>query len=197
VNNLNAVTKLLQAIEKAISKLPTKYPEMKVPPFPDIPAYPTEIRIQNPVKNVTVDNFEALVGKDPKRYVPVRLSDGKEFYSAMEQVALSSGKYAYSNQQGERGQALMDPNRRVMMFPDEYRLNDQREIDSTKYLGYEDRYSNWYIIKMTQGSTEEDQTFRFATNTNNSTINTYAGAWNNKLTLQYDRYSVAFAVIAI
>lgn len=193
VSNLDRVLKGLQAVEKAVSKLPTKYPETKIPPFPRIPSFPTDIKILNPVKNVVVDNFEKLIGKDPKKYVPVRLSDGKEFYEAMEQVALSSGKYAFSDSEGQRGQALMDANRRAVMFLDEYRLNDQREIGSVKYLGYEDRYANWYIMKMSQGSSEEDQTFRFASNINNSTINTYAGAWNNKLTLQFDRYGVAFA----
>lgn len=108
----SAVLAALEELSQQVSKLPTKYPEVKIPPFPKI-EFP---KIPEPLQEVSVKNLEKLVGKDPKRYVPVRLSDGKRFYEALESLTVSASRtQAFSDSQGVKQQALVDEDRHVQV----------------------------------------------------------------------------------
>lgn len=194
MKNLGEISKLLQAVKKSIDLLPRKYPEFKIPPFPKPEPFPDGFTVLNPVKEVKVSNFEPLIGTDPNRYLPVRLSDGEKFYDAINEVAtVAGGRYAYQKSDGARGSALMDSHNRAIVYVDEFRLNDRKTINGIKYLGFQDRYGNWYINTIEgTGVDAEDQKFRFASNKNNPGVTTYVGAWNNKLSLIYGRYADAF-----
>ena len=114
----DSFSSLLVAIEglsKLVAKLPTRYPEVKIPPFPkvEIPPFP---KIPEPLSEVSVKNLERLISKDPQRYVPVRLSDGKRFYQAIEELTVSASRsQAFSDSQGVKQQALVDEDRHVQV----------------------------------------------------------------------------------
>lgn len=186
VNNLTPVTKGLDDVRKAITQI--KIPSGNTLPL--MPSFPKSMEVSN------LPETEKLKGDDPKKYVPVRLTDGDEFYKAEGGgggVGAVGGRYAYMKSDGTKGQGLMDDHHRPVVFNDEYHLNDRLTINDKKYLGFEDQFANWYIMTIEgTGQDPEDQKFRFATHKNNETINTYAGAWNNKTTLSYGRYSAAF-----
>lgn len=113
--SLSSIVEAISKLREAVSKLPTKYPEVRIPPFPkvEIPPFP---KIPQPPTEISVNNLERLISDDPKRYIPVRLSDGKEFYRALEELAVSAGRsYAYSNSQGVKQQALVDQDRHVQV----------------------------------------------------------------------------------
>lgn len=113
--SFSAVLEALEELSKQVAKLPTEYPQVDIPPFPEIriPPFP---KIPDPPKEVSVKNLEKLVGKDPKRYVPVRLSDGKRFYEAIEELTISASRtQAFSDSQGVKQQALVDEDRHVQV----------------------------------------------------------------------------------
>lgn len=191
--SLSSIVEAISKLREAVSRLPTKYPEVKIPPFPkvEIPPFP---KIPQPPTEISVNNLERLISDDPKRYIPVRLSDGKEFYRALEELAVSAGRsYAYSNSQGVKQQALVDQDRHVQVdlvnSLDRYRLNDKYTDGNTTYTGNEAPNGDWYIMKSVSGSVGH---LRYATHKNNPTISTYVGAWNNKATLTYGYVSDAF-----
>lgn len=194
--SFKAVLEALQSLTALVKQLPTKYPEVKIPPFPRIPDFPEIPRPAPFPKSFSVDNLEQLKSDDPKKYVPVRLSDGQRFYQAIEELSIAAGRsYAYSDSQGAKQQALVDSDRHVQAdivgSLDAYQINDKLTDGNTTYTGNESAEGDWYIMKVVSGTTGR---FRYATHKNNPTINTYTGAWNNKSSLTYGYYSQAFGV---
>jgi hypothetical protein len=183
--DLSVVSRGLSEVKQAIGKLPTKYPETKFPEirFPDIP---------QPLKRVSIDNLETLKGTDPTSYVPVRLTDGEDFYEAIG-GAIARSPAAFANSSGQRTTGLVDEDHHVQVDVvnslDHYQINDKYSDGSTTYTGNESAAGDWYILKVVSGTTGH---FRYATARNNPTINTYVGAWNNKANLTFGYYSQAF-----
>lgn len=195
---LGDVLKALGEVKQAIGKLPTKYPEVKIPPFPKIPEFP-HITIPTPPKSVSVDNLERLVGDDPKQYVPVRLTDGEEFYKAIEELTVSTARnYAFSDNQGVRQHGLVDSDRHVQVdvvsMPTEDNSFNVNHIDNASatvtYYGKEDKNGEWLIQKESVSGTVT--TYTFATITNNPSVSDYSSAWTARTTLTYGTYSQAF-----
>ncbi len=111
--SLSSVLEAVKRLTALVSKLPTEYPHIKIPPFPDIqiPPFP---EIPKPPKSVSVDNLERTISSDPKKYVPVRLTDGTAFYEALKELLIAAGRsYAYSDSQGAKQQGLVDADRHV------------------------------------------------------------------------------------
>jgi len=97
----------LDGVLKAIEKLPKKFPEPKEIKFPE----QKEIIIPD---EITIKNPEILIGKNPKQYIPVRLTDGEEFYEAFQSIT-SSLKSFFSNSEGKKKDALIDEDRHVQV----------------------------------------------------------------------------------
>jgi hypothetical protein len=110
----------LDSLNESIKKLPTKFPEFPKIPEVKIPAFPKIPEVKIPEfkfpKSFKVDNIENLKSDDPEDYVPVRLTDGKEFYKAIEefyQAVTSSQIFALSN--GQKDFGLVDEDHHVQV----------------------------------------------------------------------------------
>lgn len=205
VKDFAKVIEQLNALNKTVAKLPTRFPEpVKIPPypkfpsfpqFPKIPAFPSEIRVSNPVDKVEITNFEvlltALFNQDPERYLNVRLTDGEEFYKAVRQLTttMSRERIPFKKADGTPHEALIDDQRRLVVTLGEYGINNERTIGNTTYTGNEDASGNWYIMRVVTGGGTE---IRYASAINNEEISGYQAAWDNKTDLQYSTYSEAF-----
>jgi len=102
----------LDSLNESIKKLPTKFPD-----FPKIPEvkFPAQKEIIFP-KSFNVDNLEGLKSDDPEAYVPVRLTDGKEFYKAIEEFYQSvTSSVTFTDSRGRKQGALVDDDRHVQV----------------------------------------------------------------------------------
>lgn len=109
--SLTALEEKLDSLNESIKKLPTKFPEIpKVPDFPKIPAQ------KDFPKSFSIDNLEILKSDDPKDYVPVRLTDGKEFYKAIEEFYQQvASVVTFTESDGKKSSALVDKDRHVQV----------------------------------------------------------------------------------
>jgi len=102
--DLKRVEELLMKLVREMKTLPKEYPKQEkfptIPAFPKFPEFPkqlpfpTSMKVNVPAEirvNNIKDMFEDLMGKDPKKYLNVRLTDGKEFYKAMQEIVTSGG----------------------------------------------------------------------------------------------------------
>jgi len=198
--NIGLLTKELGNIKSVLNKLPKVYPQAP--------------------KSVTVDNFKELntalekmtlllkeigketkvsnikdfniTGTDAEKYVPVRLSDGKKFYKALEELSIGTTKnYAFSDSQGVKQHALVNENRQQLAInEDRWGLNNTETTGDTTYIGSEDADGNYLIKKIVDS--DSLITMTYATKKNNSTITTYTYAWSHRTSISYARYSLAF-----
>ena len=110
--DFSSLEKKLDSLNESIKKLPTKFPD-----FPKIP----EVKIPTPKeivfpKSFKVDNLEGLISNDPKKSVPVRLTDGKEFYKAIEEFYQQvSSAVTFTNSDNQKTSALVDADRHVQV----------------------------------------------------------------------------------
>lgn len=110
--DFSSLEKKLDSLNESIKKLPTKFPD-----FPKIP----EVKIPTPKeivfpKSFKVDNIENLKSDSPKDYVPVRLTDGKEFYKAIEEFYQQvSSNVTFTNSVNQKTSALVDEDRHVQV----------------------------------------------------------------------------------
>ncbi len=80
-------------------------------------------------------------------------------------------------------------NEKIVINTEEYGGNDyESPSDTITYIGKEDKYGNYLIIKV---DTTSGISTRFATINNNALITTYEDAWTNRATLTYERFGVA------
>lgn len=190
--DLSVVSRGLDEVKQAIDKLPTKYPEVRFPDirFPNIP---------QPLKRLSIDNLETLKGTDPTSYVPVRLTDGEDFYEAIG-GAVARSPSAFADELGRRSTGLVDEDRHVQVdvvsLPYTPNLNDfainhiDEASDNLTYLGKEDIDGAWMIQRMTTSGTITATTF--ATINNNPDVSSYSEAWDARTTLTYGTYAEAF-----
>jgi hypothetical protein len=179
VTNTGEIEKKLDVLATKISKLPTSYPEFPAipkveipacPKIPEYPKFPDSIKVSNPVKTVEVSNFpetEGLISDKPEYYVPVRLTDGKEFYRAVENFSIaarSRERVTVSNS---------DPTA-------EYQISD-RVVGATKYYGFLKADGSWYIMRDT------GTTYRYVRGDSG-----YPSAWTNRSSQTYDLFSEVF-----
>ena len=110
--DFSSLEKKIDELNQSIKKLPTKFPEMKEITFPEFP------RVKDVVfpKSFTVENIENLKSEDPESYIPVRLTDGKEFYKAIEEFYQTvTSNITFALQNGQKSFALVDTDKHMQV----------------------------------------------------------------------------------
>lgn len=134
--NFAGLENKLDMLLASIKKLPTKFPD-----FPKPPVYPEQKEVKFP-KSFSVDNLEGLKSDNPKEYVPVRLTDGEEFYKAIEEFYQQvSSAVTFTDSENKKTSALVDEDRHVqvdvltmpdIVVPDEVAIIEKEPTDTTK-----------------------------------------------------------------
>jgi len=110
--DFSSLEKKIDELNQSIKKLPTKFSEMKEITFPEFP------RVKDIVfpKSFTVENIENLKSEDPESYIPVRLTDGKEFYKAIEEFYQTvTSNITFALQNGQKSFALVDTDKHMQV----------------------------------------------------------------------------------
>ena len=110
--DFSSLEKKIDELNQSIKKLPTKFPEMKEITFPEF------FRVKDMVfpKSFTVENIENLKSEDPESYIPVRLTDGKEFYKAIEEFYQTvTSNITFALQNGQKSFALVDTDKHMQV----------------------------------------------------------------------------------
>jgi len=105
-------------IQKEIGKLHKIVQSLKLDPKIIVPEIKLpEIVIPQSKAEVILDRRETLISDDPKKSVPVRLTDGKKFYEALEELSVrgSGSSHVFSNSEGVKQQALVNEQRNVQV----------------------------------------------------------------------------------
>lgn len=195
VLNLFEIAKEVGKVRKSVEALklnPTiTVPNVIVPPIkiPEVKVPETKVVIDL----TKLEELMALLSADPKNPLAVRLSDGEKFYDAIFEAVSggSSRSYAYQDSAGERTYGLVDGKRNVRVSQeDRWGLNHTQKVGNTTYLGQEDADGFWHLTKVVK--TTGSVAMTYATEINNESIANYTDAWDNRLTLDYDLYSIAF-----
>jgi len=79
----------------------------------------------------------------------------------------------------------------VVAVENVFNLNDEETTGAVTYQGFEDVAGNWFIVKT---DTTSDTSVQYATlknNTENTAIENYTDAWDNRTSLTYGDYSEA------
>lgn len=183
----------VEKLRKELIALKTAISNIKINPVIKTP----EVIVPEPKVEVKVDK-EKLISKNPEKYVPVRLTDGKEFYKALDELTLAIDKaYSFSFANGVKAQALIDDDRHlqvdVLNFPNISNVNilnnqDYKDValdysdPNNLYIGSLKSNGNWIITKKVFS--------------NNSFIDYFAKGnddffsnWNNRTNLVYKLYN--------
>lgn len=189
---LSSLEKRLDVLNELIRKLPIKFPE-----FPKLPDYPAQKPIIFP-ENFGINNLEVLKSDSPKDYVPVRLTDGEEFYRALDTfVQQASTSMVFTDSQGRKKEALVDSSRHLQVDVNNgnmltsYETNNVEKVNSGLiYNGVEDKDGNWCIQKVSING--RNTTVSFATVVNNPSKTSYPSAWTHRASITYGYFSDAF-----
>lgn len=200
VSNFYELQTTIGKFQKAVEalKLDPKIviPEIKVP---DV--YVPEIKIPTIKNEIDLSKLEKILGilsKDPEKPLSVRLSDGKKFYKALEELnqTISGGggkSYSFQDADGERTYGLVDEDQHVQVdVLSGYETNDvDLSDDPIRYECQENKDGEWLFVKI-DPSNASLRSFRFATIKNNPTKHTYTQAYSSRKSLTYGYYSQAF-----
>jgi hypothetical protein len=105
----------------------------------------------------------------------------------------SGGKYAFQDTQGNRGYGLTNILRQLSVVQEErWGINDTFKSGTITYSGEEDVDGNWIVRKITKGTGTVNMAY--ATVKNNPLVTNYTDAWDNRVTLTFNSYSIAFAL---
>lgn len=170
VKNLSSTNKLLTELKKAIDGL-------------DL--------------NVTVEKQDIQFPTAAKDALPVRLSDGKSFYKAV-QTAVTTG-FSNSVLQGVDSTGKPRPIRVtgidgneangfgvVVVDAGDYKTTKIDDVTSTEYYGATNQDGAYLIRRITATDVQ------FATIYNNALVTTFNDAWTDRATLTYGRIEEAF-----
>lgn len=216
VNNFTEVTKELNKLgnllKDSISKLKldpqinVASPKVEVK-APDVIINEREMDLETPLADQTkalekaIEKLtETLQGKDPENYISARLTDGKKFYNALEELFLTGGvsnrNAVYKDSNGNRSAGQTDGALRVLVSNEErWQINHTSTDSGTSYLGMQDVDGKWQIQKkVIAGSSVITSVQTYASNKNNSTINDYGYAWAHRVTITYGLYVEAMPV---
>jgi len=193
--DLKRVEELLMKLVREMKALPKEYPKQEkfptIPAFPKFPEFPKQLPFPTSMKvnvptEIRVNNlkelFEDLTGKDPKKHLNVRLSDGKEFYKAVQEIMTAGrSKLPFVNTQGQDIPAHVDHQQRIVLSPD-YLIVDEETISGTTYTGNERFDGRWFLMRIQTSPTR----IRYASFGNNDQYTSYKNAWDNKVILVFD-----------
>lgn len=189
IDNLEKLEKTVLQVLQAVNKLKldpkitvespkvtVKAPEVHIPPHPKMP-------------DIKFPEIEELISEDPKKYVPVRLTDGEKFYEAIT-TFVSSLKRAASS----LSTYLADGNNHLVTAQgDFWGLNNSAKSGSTTYLGEESTLGDWKVTKIVASGTSPNKSIEmtYATVKNNSGVTAYADAWTDRASLDYGTFAQA------
>lgn len=187
--------KITNAIErlKIVPKVEVKSPTVTVKaPIVNIPEQPKPIVNVLPpdLSKLTeiIEFFNSLGVKNP---LPVRLSDGKRFYTALEKMAeiyAGSSFSAFQDNQGNDSRAMINRDHNIQVVStDTWITSEVYTSGEYSYVCQETRDGEWRILRII--STAEYTPMRFATPVNNPTITSYGQAIADYANLEYGRIS--------
>lgn len=198
VSNLGVVVNALGEVKKAVNNLKLN-PEIKVepkiePPIVNLPKQdPPIVNLQE--KEVDLSALKDLLEfwqsltVNAKKSLSVRLSDGKEFYKAVDRIAESTTNFSFpfTNLGGDAVRAIVNRfNELMVTTSDTWDTNHvDRSTPNITYYGEESVDGKWRIRKVVINNNIE--TYTYATNTNNPSIASYPNAWQDRQTLVYSR----------
>lgn len=200
VNNLRVIVNAVDELSNAVGKLELK-PEIIVKP-PIIPetvvnvpkAAPPVVNVEKPDLsgiNTLLEFFQGLSAKKP---LPTRLTDGKEFYKAVDRLAevySANNSSPFQTSSGAEARATVNENNELVVTTDDtWGLNHSEENGETTYLGRQNVSGEYRIMKIVASG--ELQTLTYATIRNNPSVTTYSNAWTNRTTLTYGLIAEAF-----
>jgi hypothetical protein len=123
-----------------------------------------------------------------KNAISVRLSNGREFIESFN-AGIASG---ISSIEFPSWLAREETQKEISKKLDDFYLNDVEEHstnENIEYIGKENKDGDWLVIKIEELIKPE---FRYATISNNQSIDNYTDAFTNRETLTYGIYSEAF-----
>jgi len=195
MSNVKEILIALQKLENSISELKLN-PEIKVAaPVINVPkAEAPVVNVKAPIINVEKPDLsditkiiEFLTKLTSTNPLPVRLSDGKKFYNALQHMAdiyAGSSFSAFQDATGVEARAMVDRNNNLLTtVNDTWGLNHSEEIADTTYLGKQSVSGEYRIIKIVD--INGFQTLTYASIRNNQNTITYNDAWQNRGSLQY------------
>lgn len=162
ITNIKEIEKYIAKLEKTVKAIKL---DPKIDVKPQITVEPTKVNIPE----IIIPESEKLLSDNPKQYIPVRLTDGEEFYNAI------------SNIIGGIKRSLNE-----VKFSD-YEVNKIFDIGTTTYFFLETKTASWCVKRI-----NEDNEFEYATIVNNPTVITYESATTEYDSLVYGRFSEAF-----
>jgi hypothetical protein len=188
----NQPTKEIKDVIVAVEKLSKDIRALKLDPkinveAPMVNIPKTEIKFPEiPVPPSAEEIADSLYTSDPKRFIPVRLSDGEEFYKALTEIVTtaSGGVIPFTGTDGRARRAMVDDLGRLVIAGGSasYYFMDSELVGSINYSGYQSSDGLWYIEKHEEDTTTAST--RYASNKNNAI--TYTDAWANKETIIYE-----------
>jgi hypothetical protein len=180
---------------KSFDKLDNSIKSLKLNPQINVASPQVKVTPQAPV---IVKKEEQLLSDDPKKYVPVRLTDGKKFYEAIRELVVSASRSVFSDSNGKKGQALIDEDRHMQVdlqngnILSSFETNDVEKVStSLTYNGLENKDGQWCVQSIYSVSKSKTQ-IRFATIVNNENRLTYSSAWTHRASLNYGYFSEVF-----
>lgn len=181
--------------------------EVSITNFPEFPEYPKtqkikgDVNITNLPAPIKIDPHkftEAFRSKDVRKYIPVRLTNGKEWIEELIKVVGGGGggggtaAYEYENGTAGRGLINSDGHVQVTVVSSEDILNKYKVADvddddaTTKYYGFTDITGAWYIMKeFVNGIIDE---YRYTKGDDAYTTN-----WTARSGLTYNYFNNIFA----
>jgi hypothetical protein len=165
-----------EVVIKELSKIGKKIDSIELSPKVTVEAPQVTVEAAKaPI--VKIPEAEKLFSDDPKKYIPVRLTDGEEFYEAVNSVVRSLN----------RTKKVEVTNGNILAT---FETNDVDKVSSTLlYNGLEEKDGNWCVQRV--DSAGGDVEVRFATIVNNGNMD-YTHAWDDRLSLVYGYFSEAF-----
>jgi len=116
VKEFKQLVGLTANISKKLDELPKEFPKFpKFPEFPKIPAPIVKVEEKDFPTEIEISNLETLISKNPKAYIPVRLTDGEDFYESMARSFGGAVIEPYSDSEGLTQKALVDKQRHLQV----------------------------------------------------------------------------------
>jgi hypothetical protein len=204
ITNINMIVDAVNDLNKKVSKLKLD-PTIKVE-APKIPAPVVNVPKQStPVVNVhekevdlsalndLVEFWQSLT-KNAKKSLSVRLSDGKKFYKALDELveATANVPLPFQTLDGDSTRARVDRNHHLEVTTfDTWGLNNTEKLgDELNYFGRQNVEGEYIIMRIVDDGIL--QTIRYASIKNNSDVTNYTDAWDQRGTLNYGLVAEVF-----
>lgn len=202
VLNLNPIVDGLEDLNKEIKKIKLN-PEIKVStpkvtvPKITLPKQPTPI-VNLHEKEVDLSALKDLIEfwqsltKSAKKSLSVRLTDGKKFYKAVDEVVeavTANNASHFQFYSGGEARPIVNRNSELTVTTSEtWDINNSDKVSTTlEYIGEESVDGKWRIRKISKSGTVT--TVGYASIKNNTDITDYEDAWEGRIDLIFGRSS--------